>query len=459
MLLATWRAVAQWPEDWHATLHRIASQEMRLGPASQWRLGSFPASLKLWFPEQEFAFLREAWATFVPQPNGGEQMSYRWILEVYQAERERATGATNATQPRRMMTQSEAAAYLGVRVGLVRGYLRDGQLRLTAEIAGATFLRGHKRLLDATSVRALEKRLASAMTTGEAAYLLRAPEAYVRALAKARLLVGTSTTGPNGDQIWTFKKEALDSVMREYVGTLPLRQVSSSVRTTISIFQASRQLQGVGLGPADVLRAIRSGRLTAYRTSTSCMFKAVRMYTAEVKAYKAELRSAQLVSYEQAQRLLHCKSGALRYLEVAGHLTPRLIERRDRGTWRWYAREDIDDFKHQYISAKQAATIIGCSVERVCYWARQGRITPVGGPHTDKWSRYWFDREQLVASRHRLLRSCEAQELLQVSPATIFRWVQQGILTRREGLFGGRRSWFEREQVEALGRSENSRSE
>jgi DNA-binding transcriptional MerR regulator len=203
----------------------------------------------------------------------------------------------------------------------------------------------------------------------------------------------------------------------------------------------------------------RGERVAAQRPSTSCTFKAVRMYTAEVKAYRAELRSAQLVSYEQAQRLLHCKSGALRYLEAAGHLTPRLIERRDRDTWRWYAREDIDDFKHQYISAKQAATIIGCSVERVCYWARQGRITPVGAPHTDKWSRYWFDREQLVAWRRRLLRSREAQELLQVSPATIFRWVQQGILTRREGPFGGRRSWFEREQVEALGRSENSRSE
>jgi hypothetical protein len=218
----------------------------------------------------------------------------------------------------------------------------------------------------------------------------------------------------------------------------------------VSFTQASRRLQGGGLGPDDVLRAMHSGRLAAQRISASFAFKAVRVCSADVKAYRAELRSAQLVSFEQAQRLLHCKSGARRYLEAAGHLTPRLIVRRDRGTWRWYAREDIDGFKDRYVSAKQAANIVGCSVERMWYWARHGRLSPVGGPHIDKWSRYWFDREQLVAWRRKFLRAREAQELLQVSSATMFRWVQQGLIMRREGPFGGRRSWYDREQVEAV---------
>jgi len=294
------------------------------------------------------------------------------------------------------------------------------------------------------------------MSIGEAAYLLGTPESYVRKLAKATLLPGKVSAGPNGEQIWMFEKEALDRVMHEYVAALPLKRDLSLARTTIYFSKACYRLQSMGLGPDDVLRAIRCGRLPAHRTNTSLKFSAIRLRRADVTAFGAELRSVQFVSYRQAQRLLHCKSGALRYLEAVGRLIPRQIDHRGKHMRRWYARGDIDSFKHHYVSAKEASSIIGCSIDRIRHWTRQGHISAVGGPGIDNWTHYWFDREQLVAWRRRLLRPREAQEILQVSVATIFRWVQKGILIRREGPFGGRRSWYVREQVEAVARTQGN---
>jgi predicted DNA-binding transcriptional regulator AlpA len=112
----------------------------------------------------------------------------------------------------------------------------------------------------------------------------------------------------------------------------------------------------------------------------------------------------------------------------------------------WYRREDVDAFAERYVSAKEAATLVGCSELTVQSWARSGIIPAGSGPGIDGCHRYRFDKARLLEWREERMSYQEASQWLGQSRATLHRWIHQGKLTPLPECQGKSR-WFARSAV------------
>ena len=119
-------------------------------------------------------------------------------------------------------------------------------------------------------------------------------------------------------------------------------------------------------------------------------------------------------------------------------------------TARWqYDPADVKSFVEQYVDSDGAASILEVTRIMVQQWARVGRLPAVTGPHINGSHSYRFPKEAIIWWRNERLTFGEAQALLQVSKATLQRWVKQGKLTPLKGM-GGKQRWFARWEVEEL---------
>jgi predicted site-specific integrase-resolvase len=461
VLVTVWTALEGWPESWYEMLERFAEREVQQERQEPWHR-PLPSEIKRRLRGPAFAFLHEAWAPFVEhQRAAGGRLHYPWLHVVRHQERLATQGVPERQQGdgSTMLTLKEVARTLGMNEASVRAYLASGDLRLLAHPPDTT--RRRIIYIDPVSVRELRACRAAVLTLSQAAAHCGTTADGVLALVEAGLVPATRHRHA-GQSMWGFMAADLDAALVRLIGAVPMRPAPPPTATGAERTLTVKQMQGVVSGASlrlpDLLVAIRDGVLPAQRVRRTLEVSSLRVALADALAFQAARRRAQGTGYlalEDVRQRLECSPETLRRLDAAGLLMPReKLRKGGKDFWR-YAPEDIVTFKACYVTADEAAAILGCSPMTVQVWARASRLPAISGLQIDGSRAYRFEKARLVAWRKRVLPRTTAMAMLGVHSTTIYRWMREGRLTPVDGPFG-RGPWFAWAEVEKLAEARRS---
>ncbi len=158
------------------------------------------------------------------------------------------------------------------------------------------------------------------------------------------------------------------------------------------------------------------------------------------------------IGREEARKLLGVKDGTLARWVKAGLLTTCATY----AHVQYFHTSTIRQFTADYISSDEAAQILGIGKLAVQKWARTGRLATscISGPDIDGTHAYLFNKEKLLHWRSERMTFGEASQLLEISGATLHRWVSERKIEPMEDM-GGKQRWFSKEA--ALAMRENTR--
>ncbi|MGZ3601065.1 MAG: helix-turn-helix domain-containing protein, partial [Ktedonobacterales bacterium] len=155
---------------------------------------------------------------------------------------------------------------------------------------------------------------------------------------------------------------------------------------------------------------------------------------------------AELLTMQEVRRHLHCSAATVHRWRRTHLLVP--IQERVVATKRqlWYRRQDVLDFAERYMTAEQAASLLGCNQLTVQSWARAGVLAAVSGPGIDGAHCYRFERSVLVRSRQKRVSAHEVEQQLGISKSTLHGWIRQGKLVPLPRA-AGQHCWFSGDDV------------
>ena len=153
------------------------------------------------------------------------------------------------------------------------------------------------------------------------------------------------------------------------------------------------------------------------------------------------------IGREEARRLLGVKDGTLARWVKGGLLTPCATF----AHVQYFQMSTICQFTADYIFSDEAAQILGIGKLAVQKWARTGRlaISCIGGPDIDGSHAYLFDKEKLLCWRSERMTFGEVSQLLEISGATLHRWVSERKIEPLEDM-GGKQRWFSKDAALAM---------
>ncbi len=342
---------------------------------------------------------------------------------------------------------AEAARILGVTPNMIDNLLRTG--RLTLQRSGSTGKQTH-RFVSRTEVLELRSQWKEFVNRAEAAEWLGITERMVIDLVKVGLLVAERDPG-EGYPYWAFHKSALVDCMEKV-----LKHVESCVPdkiaekdTFVDLAGAARMLFVVGLNAASILSYVAEGKLRAYFSAerdpklTSLLFDRSDIQYC-IQSMKLENG---WVSREDVTKLLKIKDITLARWVKFGLISPAAVY----GSAQYFDRETIEAFIADHITTEEAANLLGVGKLTVQKWTREGRLARacVGGPTVDGGHTYLFEKKKLVQWRKERLSFGEAVQLLEISKATLYRWVDEGKVKPLDDM-GGKQRWFSKQSVLAL---------
>ncbi len=365
-----------------------------------------------------------------------------------------AVARTNLCQENTGMTEqlsdvsiAEAARLLGVTPKMIDILLMTG--RLTLQLSGSTGKQTH-RFVSRTEVLELRGLWKEFVNRSEAAEWLGVTQSMVIDLVNVGLLVAERNPG-EGYPHWAFHKSALVDCMEKV-----LKGVESCTPDKIGekdsfvdLTGAARLLFVVGLNAASVLSYVAEGKLRTYFSAnydpklTSLLFDRSDIQYC-IQSLKLENR---WVSREDVTKLLKVKDITLARWVKFGLISPAAVY----GSAQYFDRETIDAFIADHITTEEAANLLGVGKLTVQKWTREGRLARacVGGPTVDGGHAYLFEKKKLVQWRKERLSFGEAVQLLEISKATLHRWVDEGKVKPLDDT-GGKQRWFSKQSIVAL---------
>src|SRR5260370_3418464 len=365
-----------------------------------------------------------------------------------------AVARTNLCQENTGMTEqlsdvsiAEAARLLGVTPKMIDILLMTGRLHL--QLSGSTGKQTH-RFVSRTEVLELRGLWKEFVNRSEAAEWLGVTQSMVIDLVNVGLLVAERNPG-EGYPHWAFHKSALVDCMAKVlkgVESCTPDQIGEK-DSCVDLTGAARLLFVVGLNAASVLSYVAEGKLRTYFSAnydpklTSLLFDRSDIQYC-IQSLKLENR---WVSREDVTKLLKVKDITLARWVKFGLISPAAVY----GSAQYFDRETIDAFIADHITTEEAANLLGVGKLTVQKWTREGRLARacVGGPTVDGGHAYLFEKKKLVQWRKERLSFGEAVQLLEISKATLHRWVDEGKVKPLDDT-GGKHRWFSKQSIVAL---------
>ncbi len=433
-LSAAARLLLEWPTAGPLLFDRLAYAETHgARPHPAW-----PRWLARHLPDPHWRWLHTTWLVYMAGELAHNPRVASW-LPAYQE------WATNTAALPQLLTAHETAAALGVTYRTLQTYIEAEAVTLLPARKGA------RRYIAVGGVQTLATQRSTYLTQAQAAAYLGCDEPTVRQfVASGRLVVSLLDpfTGQVTRRYW-FAPDALHTVLATLLTPLPVRPLPEAGEGAVLFFrQVVRRAQRVRVPLADLLGAIERTQLPVYRSDARHTLERLWFPTDAVDPYlRWERWGAGQVYYtgREAARLLRCKPRTLARWRAARLLTPRrLVE--TGGPVYLYDSRHIAAFRARYRTTRQAAALLGCAPATLRAWALAGQVLVACAPDAQG-GHYRFDKEALQAWRATVLTVEEVTVAAGVSADTVYRWVRDGHLTP----IGGRsrqRWWFLRAHVE-----------
>jgi excisionase family DNA binding protein len=452
ILIGMWHLIQDWPYAWYIFLEQAVEDEN----TSHSGRALLPNLLEHAFPiTDEWIWLHQGWANFMQTRIFTSAVVSPWLRPYRERQQYQETFSIPV-----LLSRREAAKELGVSENTIKEWIANGQLR-TIALPGQVSER-QWQLVDFESIRQLQAARNYQVTLAQVANMIDTSEEQVVALVKAGLL--QAENGPLIDEkaIWRFSLKTLQTDLNRLLGEVPLIRFEDLEQSKqyYNLAQVQKVMSGVGFKLTQLLLAIQNGQLPAYRGHEDLRISSLRFDKDAVSAYVITVQQSKrsgLISSNEVYQRLHCKKKMLDRFAELGLLIPLPDLASDDRRIHWYAGQDVDAFLERYITCEQAAEIVGCTPVTIQKWARLGRLISVTGPNTSGNHSYRFEKAALIQWRQERLTVGEALKILQVSRATIDRWVQEGRLTPLADM-GGKQRWFARAALQQLldGKSERA---
>lgn len=410
-----------WPLSWYETLDGIAEGELE-HPRNHL---SFPLALASAFRGSDWRWLHRSWDEFIEE-----------------RARSRPTPGVYAWLHRHYIPRSQEVPSL--------------ELRAPAPSCGdSTGVRA--RLLEAPRYRPLPappwqlEEEASSKTQGlrsdavlslrEAARHLGTMSAHVASLAAAGILATESGPTSGGGDAWSFRGAALT----EFLARLPVSPIPErGIEHPVSLKQAMEMLSEVGVSLAQMVVAMKAGRLQQGRLTVFCAYPSPtlgrlwfsRRQVCEYLWYRREpIERDRLLPVDRLAKRYGMET--LRLWYATGLLAP-CRDRTDAKRIRWW----YDDWE-------------------VSYRREQGQLPERLGPGIDLSNTYLWEPDDVLEWRDRWYDSIQALRYLDwcgvhgADEGRLAEWVSKGRLSCQVefGLEAGAVvRWYPREEVEELQR-------
>jgi excisionase family DNA binding protein len=439
VLTALWQLLDGWSQTWEMTLERIVEIE---GPFATDEPERLPHLLTTQFGAPEFAWMYRGWEDFMWKHRGRTAKLYPWFRHWRHTQQQQEVRLAHP-----LLSQREAARRLHVGERALKRFLELERLRTPPPPPlpdSAEALR-HWRLIEAESVEEMQHALESELTLEQAATACGITEEAVVALVKAGLLPAIRGPALDHTPVWAFTEQGIQEALTRLIGHLPVCSAEAAQNDDLlTLGQALRIVSGAGIRLPTLLQAVQKGQVAGIRLTNEVTLSLLRFERSKLLAYLEEQRPPEredTLSIQEVRHVLHCSATTLRRWRANRLLIPcqeSMIG--NKRSW-WYRRQDVMAFAERYITAPEAAALLGWTDLTVQRWTRAGMLPAITGPGIDGGHAYRFDKAALQQWRSERMTAPEVEQLLGISKATLHRWVQEGKLKPLvEGK--GRHRWF-----------------
>jgi len=442
VLTALWRLLDGWPQTWEMTLERIVEIE---GPFATDAPERLPHLLTTQFGAPEFAWMYRGWEDFMWKHRGRTASLYPWFRHWRRTQQQQEVRLRHP-----LLSQREAARRLHVGERALKRFLELERLRTPPPLPDSAMVLRHWRLIEAESVEEMQHTLESELTLEQAATACGITEEAVVALVKAGLLPAIRGPALDHTPVWAFTQQGIQEALTRLIGHLPVCTAEIAENNDLlTLGQALRVVSGAGIRLPTLLQAVQKGQVAGLRLTNEVTLSILRFERAKLLEYLEEHRPPEredMLSIQEVRRTLHCSATTLRRWRANRLLVPHQESMiGNKRSW-WYRRQDVMAFAERYITASEAAALLGCTDLTVQRWTRAGMLPAITGPGIDGGHAYRFDKAALQQWRAERMTSHEVEQLLRISKPTLHRWIQEGKLTPLvEGK--GKHRWFARSEI------------
>lgn len=438
------RGIMNWPEGFYQFLDAYRTQMRRLkapagGPKAD--LGNlYTQWMQDYWQHPAFEFVHSAFE--------------RYFIRSYALSS--AVARSNLCQERpdvkerlALVNIAEAARLLKTTPTMITTLLKTG--RLTCQTREPVGKRQY-RFVSRSEVLELREVWDELVNRAQAAIWLGVTERMVVDLVNVGLL-SADRCPSKGYPFWAFSRPALlqclESVSK-HVTIRPYCEEDSRERI-VNLAGAARLLSVVGLNAVAILCSVADERLQAWQiTGQEMKLGSLCFDRSEIEQYicKVKLENS-WVSREELTELLKVKDVTLTRWVRKGLISPTTVL----GSAQYFSREIVEKFMKDNIHTDEAAEILSVGKLTVQKWARLGRLTEVcvSGPNIDGYHAYLFNKASLIQWRNERITFGEAVQLLDVSKATLHRWVEERKVEALDDM-GGKQRWFSKQDILELTR-------
>ena len=426
------RGIINWPEGFYEFLD--AYRYYRYKDISKYGLGClYTQWLRKYWLYPEFDFVQEAFEEYLGDKYCPSRSAMRLFAHQYDIELTSRFACVNI---------SEAAILLETSSDMVELLLRNRLLSLyvSSNENGDKLLRSE--VLD------LRHRWNKVITLEETAILLGVTEQMVIGLVKIGLL-STEQSPAEGFLQWAFKRsrvmECLEN-MSKHVEVCSTN-VTNERNLYLSLAEASRLPNVIGMNAISMLLSVAEGRLRAYHPANqSLQLKSLLFATSDIQACREARKEENCwIGSEEVTILFGVKDGILARWVKVGLICPVAV----REDIQYFDQSTINRFIMNYISLEEVAKMIGEEKLTLQRWARANLFSDicVSGPSIDGNHTYLFNKERLISWRNERVTFAEAVQLLGGNEAAIHRWYGEGKITPLKNMSNNKQSWFLKQQL------------
>jgi excisionase family DNA binding protein len=430
------KGLRNWPAGFYDFLDAYRDRENRKDARGVYaELGVLYASwIAQYWQHPAFQFVQDAFDAYL--------LTHRSLTHsVIRADRYRAN--PEFAQRFAYVTIAEAARLMGTTQKMIHRLIDSGRLTGYHAEDNPRYI-----LLCRSDILELREHWSNALELTDTAQRSGISEEVVVDLVKAGLLIAEQCPA-EGFKRWLFTQAAVEQCLETIRSHAHLVSEQDNVQA-LGLATAARMLAGIGLNAAGVLRYVLQGILPAYYTGDEEDFslQSLVFLACDIHRLGEHIKTERdWMGRDDVARYLGIKDTTLKRRVESGLIVPVAVV----AGAQYFDRECIEEFVESYVTTDEAAEILGIKPLTVQSWARQGRLPAVTGPDIDGGHAYCFEKQTLVMWRYERLTSGEAQALLNVSKATLHRWVTLGKLTPLQDM-GGTQRWFARQDVVKLSR-------
>jgi hypothetical protein len=271
--------------------------------------------------------------------------------------------------------------------------------------------------------------------------------------------------GPLFDEslVWVFDLDELQRFLEQFLALVPVNDCSQKNHVTdrVCITHVGQMLKDASISFARLLLDLQLGNLAAMRCNDVLSFQSLvfehRLILDYIDEYK-EIGDCVLMSMDETCAQLQCDHRLLRWWYGTGVLVP---VREDIGfhevCWQ-YSEADIRRVA-SYLTSEEAAQFLEVSIATLERWIQADQIPAMKNPLSMELDNpAMFDKQELTAWRNARLTRGEAAKLLGLSSCAMTEWIRDKKIFPMEVMVNGRQ-WYSRQDLEELARKHHTNTQ